>query len=90
MAHIIFNDIYKQDGTTQEDEIRADNWAKDNLIPIDDFNRFIHENKFEEKNILEFSNDIKIHPGIVLGRLQKECFVEQNRFNYLKQRFIIN
>lgn len=44
----------------------------------------------KKKNILEFSNDIKIHPGIVLGRLQKECFVEQNRFNYLKQRFIIN
>lgn len=52
MAHIIFNDIYKQDGTTQEDEIRADNWAKDNLIPIDDFNRFIHENKFEEKKYI--------------------------------------
>ena len=40
--------------------------------------RFRHNNKFDIDAILEFSEQIDRDPGIVLGRLENDGFVEFN------------
>lgn len=40
LAHIVLGHIGQLNGTTEDDEKKADMWARDILIPNDDFERF--------------------------------------------------
>lgn len=55
----------------KEDE-EADKMAENMLIPKKEWDKFINENKFDKKSIINFANKINILPCIVLGRLHKE------------------
>lgn len=90
IAHLIkhskkemFIDSENKNETKIEKE--ADNYAKNILIPNDLYKSFIQNNKEITKDkIITFSKQNKIHPGILLGRLQKDEVLEWNRFNELK------
>ncbi|WP_313375038.1 HigA family addiction module antitoxin [Chishuiella sp.] len=69
-----FLDIDDKTRTVYEDE--ADNFARNNLIPINLWKKF-KTIKFpvQDKSILTFSNEHQIHPSIVFGRM---CFENKN------------
>lgn len=60
-----------------EIEERANQAARDILIPSESFNRFVSQNKpyFSRNIVLSFANDTGIHPAIVVGRLQHEGLI---------------
>lgn len=56
----------------EKEEFEADNFARNSLIDIKEWNKFISTNDdFNDECILDFSKKIKVHPGIIRGRV---CF----------------
>lgn len=56
----------------EKEEFEADEFARNNLINLDDWYEFIStQDKFDDDSILKFSKKIKVHPGIIRGRV---CF----------------
>lgn len=89
LAHIIYGHIGQPKGTTYEDEEIANQFARDTLIPEEKYNTFIKLNKFSKYDVIAFANKVNIAPGIVVGRLQKENFIDYNQLNDLKVKYII-
>ena len=50
----------------------ADKYAEDMLIPPEQYQNFIRNNKFDIQAIKNFATEINRDPGIVLGRLQND------------------
>lgn len=77
-------------GSTDDKESEADSFARDILIPESLYQNFLQFSASETisiTSIKSFANDIGVHPGILLGRLQKEGFTNWNRFNELKTTY---
>lgn len=89
LAHIIYGHIGNVDGTTENDESCADEFAKNTLIPETLYDNFIKRNEFTKAAMIEFANEIGIDVGIVVGRLQKEGYIQYNWYNDLKIRYMI-
>ncbi len=70
-------------------EQEADEFSRNTLIPLSSYQDFILNDDFSEKSIIEFSNELGVHPGIVLGRLQFENYVHYSRFKHLKTQYKI-
>ena len=87
LAHIIYGHIGQKDGTSEDDEKAADEFAKNTLVPQEKYDLFIKSDKFDRYNLISFSNQIGIDVGIVVGRLQKEGYIDYNRFNHLKHKY---
>ena len=68
-----------------EIEADADRFARDFLIPPEEWNDFCDDDYFAPGNIREFAQSIGIAPFIVVGRLQKERRVPYNRLTELKR-----
>lgn len=79
---------FEDDESSEDYEKQADKFAKDILILPEDYEAFISEPFFSEQKILDFAEMIKVHPGIIVGRLQKELHLPYTHFNKLKQKFI--
>ena len=90
LGHILLGHIGQKDGPSTEDEKDADNFAAETLIPQDKFNRFVGRNDFSEQSIIDFSDYINIDVGIVVGRLQKEGFIQYTQHNGLKTKYTIS
>ena len=69
---------------SEEDE--ANRFAADRLIPSAVWATF-QPASISEQNITDFAQLVGVHPGIVLGRLQKEARVPWNRHNRLRARY---
>lgn len=76
-AHIIEDELFAVDeevlkrGETRENELRADAFAVNNLVPqdkLDDFCRRVAP-MYSEVRIVGFANLHRVHPGIVVGQL---------------------
>lgn len=89
LGHVILGHIGRPNGTTIQDEIDADIWSKDSLIPMESFEQFKGKNDFSSSNVMFFANSIGIAPGIVVGRLQNEGCIQHNMLNELKEKYII-
>ena len=74
----------KELGRSSSAERAADQFAADLLIPPEDWRVFDEGGVFTNETISEFARDLGIHPGIVVGRLQYEKKVPQNRHNELR------
>ena len=70
--------------TSCKKEQKADQFAQEFLIPTNEYEQFVAEKSFDKSSIIRFAHDIGIHPSIVLGRLQKEGFVEYSQYQELK------
>lgn len=87
LAHIIYGHIGQVEGTSDEDENDANEFAKNTLIPKNDFERFVEMNIFTNEAFLSYSRKIGIDVGILVGRMQKEGFVPFSHFNRLKTKY---
>lgn len=90
LGHILLGHIGQVDGTTKEDEDAADEFAKHSLIPPSLFCAFVDARDFSKASIVNFSQRIGIASGIVVGRLQKESYIEYNWHNDLKVKYVIS
>lgn len=75
------------DPELKEIESEADAFARDFLIPPQDWNAFNLKNNFTKQSIREFAHAVNIAPFIVVGRLQKEQLIAYNQFADLKVRY---
>ncbi len=71
-------------------ESEADSFARDILIPMNIYNEFIKKGDFSRKAIVDFAELVDIHPGIVVGRLQKELYIPFSAMNFLKEKYSIS
>jgi len=89
IAHIICGHIGQSDGTSDADESAADEFAKETLIPSQEFDAFIARKDFSKPSLVQFANKIGIDAGIVVGRLQKEGHIQYSWYNDLKNKYEI-
>lgn len=87
LGHILKGHISNVEGTTDEDEQEADSYARQILIPDVDFNRFANEGQFTVDSMQVFAHREGIDVGILVGRLQKEGYIQYNWFNELKTKY---
>ena len=85
IAHILNKDYSTRfvdfDSTDSEKEIRADIFARDQLIAPSLYREFINSGKFYYwQNIEDFAQTAGVKPYIVLGRLQKDEFLEWSNY----------
>jgi HTH-type transcriptional regulator/antitoxin HigA len=64
-------------------EVDADNFSTDFLIPIDQYTSFISNSNYKEiMNIRNFSENINVHIGIVIGRLLHDNLISYDSIQY--------
>lgn len=90
LGHILLGHINQPNGTTEKDEKAADIFAKETLIPTEEFNAFTTHNDFSKAAICAFAQEEHILCGVVVGRLQKEGFINYNRCNDLKTKYALS
>ncbi len=91
VAHILLHgkdDIFldewsKNKDVPSEQEEEANQWARDFLIPPRYISKLPQLNSKEQ--VKEFADCLKIHPGIVVGRLQHDKAISQTWMNGLKE-----
>ncbi len=88
-GHIVRGDLNLTNNHRDEIEKVADAFARDMLIPQNEYDKFIKRKTFDRCSIRRFSDRIEIDPGIVVGRLQKEGYIQFNMFNDMKTRYEI-
>lgn len=90
IGHILSGDYgVSFDMEMGENEKLADEYARDRLIPSEQYDEFISRQIFSPQSIKDFSASIHRDPGIVLGRLQKDGKVGYNdaKMNVLKTQY---
>ena len=87
LDHILEQHIDKPYGPSEEDENHADCFARNQLIPIDDYNVFISKKEANRSSVVEFASEVGIDPGIVVGLLQKDGIIKHNILNELKTKY---
>lgn len=90
IGHIILGHIYQPDGTLEDDENKANVFARQTLIPDIDFENFVAEGVYTKSSVESFASKVGIDSGIVVGRLQKEGFIRFSWLNNLKTRYEIS
>jgi HTH-type transcriptional regulator/antitoxin HigA len=82
---VFLDDPTKADASSKEEQ-EANAWARDFLISPDDAAQLeiLPKTKIAVTN---FANDIGIHPGIVVGRMQHDQLLDQRWLNDLKVSF---
>lgn len=80
-----FIDAEAEDDESQA-ESEADRFARDTLIPLDDYAAFAEAGSFSEQAVREFAKQQRLAPGIVVGRLQRDKYLPPSHLNNLKKR----
>lgn len=68
----------------------ADVFARNTLIPEDRYKWFIRNKTLSNISIYSLASELKVSPGIIVGRLQHDKHIKQNQFNDLRSRFSID
>lgn len=92
IGHIMNGDYgISFDKESGELEEKANEYAREKLIPSDRYSEFIAKRCITPQSIRKFSESINREPGIVLGRLQNDGLVAYNdrRMQDLKSRYKI-
>lgn len=92
LGHIYYDDFYSDYENREkytEKENRADNFALDFFIPRERYEQFVRERDFSKTAILSLSTNLDLHPSILLGRLQKDGFLQYNEFSELKDSYSV-
>jgi HTH-type transcriptional regulator/antitoxin HigA len=85
-AHILLHGkrtvfVEPKDRKTQpaeQDELEADRFATDMLIPPEEYRRFVQQGRFTRLAVAGFAKEIGISPAIVVGRLQHDHLIGWN------------
>lgn len=87
LGHILLGHLNQDAGTSEEDERAADAFSRNTLIAPDSFQQFVRMRRFTKESIISFASTIGISPGIVVGRLQKEGYIDFSWYNDLKTKY---
>lgn len=91
IGHIINNDFgISFDDECGEAEEFADEFARNSLIPLKEYEEFVDMKDFTVPAIKNFSSRIDRDPAIVLGRLQNDGFLDYNDWNTKSLRYKYN
>jgi HTH-type transcriptional regulator/antitoxin HigA len=71
--------------STDEDELKADRFARDFLIPEGEYASFVANKTFTPDAVRAFAQEQGIAPGIVVGRLQRDRYIAPSQLNGLKK-----
>lgn len=90
-GHIVLhgkNEVFIDDENHENDkEEEAHEFSRDILIPPDKYKKFVKNNSFYKEDILAFSKEMNIAPGIIVGFLQHDGYLKYSFHNGLKRRF---
>ncbi len=89
IGHILLGHLNQDAEINNEAEMAADLFARDTLIPLSAFNSFVGQGVFSRNSMQAFSAAVGIDPGILVGRLQKEGYIEFNWYNDLKTKYAL-
>ena len=81
LAHILHDDINKPEGVSEQEERDADAFARQTLIPDDDFAAFVLKKDFSRKAVMAFAEKQQVLSGVVIGRLQVEKHISFSAHN---------
>lgn len=88
LGHVLLHDKkpYVEFSKYPEDkaEKEADDFAANTLIPEKALKEFISEGIYTRRSVVRFAENIGIHPGIAVGRLNKEKLLPWNQLQDLK------
>lgn len=70
-----------------DEEIEADHFAQDALIPPDARARLLKLAIANPRRVARFAKDIGVSPGVVVGQLQHMGLLKRNHHNFLKVRY---
>ena len=91
ISHIINNDIRNRliefDGMRTDEEIMADEFAKNTLIESNKWEAYIKKNNFSIQSIKSFAKSVDVPHFIVIERLQKEKLIPYNMYASEKIRY---
>jgi len=90
LGHIYHDDFYSNYEDSEQyslKEEKADQFASDFFIPSKLYLEFTDIMDFSKKSIINFSNELGILPSIVVGRLQKDKYLEYNELSSLKSSY---
>jgi HTH-type transcriptional regulator / antitoxin HigA len=78
---------FKEKEDEYEDE--ANTFASDFLVPTTKYKTFVNKGAFTEQSIKMFASELKIAPGIIVGRLQHDGIIPYQTFlNKLKISYV--
>ena len=83
----VSSDIQEMQAVDDRLEKEADLFAQNYLIPPKAYRDFAPTRYTSDEEIAAFAEQIGIHPGIVVGRLQHDGIIAQNRCSSLKQKY---
>lgn len=69
---VTFLENGKLDSQYKKQELEADTYSQQSLIPVKEYNEFLKGCDFSSSSIQQFAESIGIFPGIVTGRLQHD------------------
>jgi len=91
VGHILLHgkkDVFLEDVTghkiDQEKESEADKFSGKFLIPDQLYRQLLQLKPFSQASILNFAKKQRIHPAIIVGRLQHDNIIQHSRFNEVK------
>lgn len=91
IAHIINEDTKNTfvdfESVSSETESKADDFAKNALIPLAKFNEFAIEKNYSLGAIKILASECGVCPFIVIGRLMKEGLIEWNAYTEHRTRY---
>ena len=73
----------------EELERDADKFARDYLIPPKEYAIFEKSNNFLEADIRKFAQEVHIHPGVLVGRLQHDRHIAPSQYNQFREKYKI-
>jgi Zn-dependent peptidase ImmA (M78 family) len=80
-------DIFiESNNADSEQEKEADVFARDFLVPKQQYDKFLNSEKRTIGSIQQFAKEIGIAPGIVVGRLQHDHILPFKHGNHLKHK----
>lgn len=88
IGHIMLGHV-NENGTTEDDEKEADEYAENQFIPHEKFRKFISAHNYEKLSIVNFANELEIAPGVVVGRMQEKGCITFSQYNDLKVKYNI-
>lgn len=92
IGHIVNGDIGKNikfldDGSDFDKEAAADLFASNMLLSPESYKMFIHRGDFSIEAIYKYAESQNVMPYIVIGRLQKEEYLDYRTFSNYKLRY---
>lgn len=90
LGHIYNKDFYsnyEDEDSYAAKESEADRFSQDFFIDSDLYNQFIGESDINRTTILQFADELKINPSILIGRLQNDKLLDYSEYYDLKTQY---